>query len=149
MDSTTGRHGNRIVVSWHHRFMRPRLNRPKGLIRRTVLGLTPNQSAILRTPSVRPGLALVDGVLVRRRLLCLFGAHRSEIMFGVLIVVLCRDRIAILSFSMARNEVRLRNGVTIAIHTNSFRTIRGRALLGCIFDEVAFWRDELERDAGR
>ena len=30
MDSTTGRHGNRIVVSWHHRFMRPRLNRPKG-----------------------------------------------------------------------------------------------------------------------
>ena len=55
----------------------------------------------------RPGLALVDRVLVRRRLLCLFGAHRSEIMFGVLIVVLCRDGIAILSFSMGHRQISL------------------------------------------
>jgi hypothetical protein len=41
-----------------------------------------------------------------------------------------------------RNEIRLRNGVTIAIHSNSFRNIRGRTLLCCIFDEVAFWRDD-------
>src|SRR2546423_837379 len=30
----------------------------------------------------------------------------------------------------------------IGIHTNNFRTVRGRTLVGVIFDEVAFWRDE-------
>ena len=29
------------------------------------------------------------------------------------------------------------------MHSNSFRYIRGRSLVACIFDEVAFWRDEL------
>ena len=43
---------------------------------------------------------------------------------------------------MTRSEIRLRNGVTIAIHSNSFRTVRGRTLCACIFDEVAMWRDE-------
>jgi hypothetical protein len=32
--------------------------------------------------------------------------------------------------------------LVIAIHANSFRTVRGRTLLACIFDEIAFWRDE-------
>jgi hypothetical protein len=41
-----------------------------------------------------------------------------------------------------RSEIRLRNGVVIAIHTNSFRTVRGRTLLAAIFDELAFWRDD-------
>ena len=39
-------------------------------------------------------------------------------------------------------EIRLRNGVTIATHACSFRTVRGRTLLACIFDETAYWRDE-------
>lgn len=43
---------------------------------------------------------------------------------------------------VTRSEIRLKNGITIAIHSNSFRTIRGRTLCGCIFDEVAMWRDE-------
>jgi hypothetical protein len=44
--------------------------------------------------------------------------------------------------SVTANEVRLKSGVVIAVHANSYRTIRGRTLLCCIFDEVAFWRDE-------
>jgi Terminase large subunit, T4likevirus-type, N-terminal len=44
--------------------------------------------------------------------------------------------------STTKNEIRLRNGITIAIHSNSFRTIRGRTLCACIFDEVSYWRDE-------
>ncbi len=40
------------------------------------------------------------------------------------------------------NEIRLTNGVTIAVHTNSFRLLRGRTLLACIFDEAAYWRDD-------
>src|SRR5438477_2514465 len=36
----------------------------------------------------------------------------------------------------------LANGVSIEIHTNSYRLVRGRTLACVIFDEVAFWRDE-------
>ena len=44
--------------------------------------------------------------------------------------------------SKTSTEIRLRNGNTIAVHANSYRTIRGRTLLCCIMDEIAFWRDE-------
>ena len=44
--------------------------------------------------------------------------------------------------SMTTSEIRLRNGIVIATHANSFRSIRGRKLVCCIFDEVCFWRDE-------
>jgi hypothetical protein len=40
------------------------------------------------------------------------------------------------------DEILLKSGVVISVHTASFRTVRGRTLLCCIFDEVAFWRDE-------
>ena len=44
--------------------------------------------------------------------------------------------------SITRHEIRLKNGIVIAVHANSFRSIRGRTLVACIFDEVAFWRDD-------
>jgi hypothetical protein len=44
--------------------------------------------------------------------------------------------------SVTATEVRLANNVTIGVHVNSFRTIRGKTLLATIFDETAFWRDE-------
>jgi hypothetical protein len=40
------------------------------------------------------------------------------------------------------DEIRLKDNIVIAVHANSFRTVRGRTLLCCIFDEIAFWRDE-------
>ena len=40
------------------------------------------------------------------------------------------------------HEITLRNGIVIAVHSTSFRTVRGRTLVACIFDEVAYWRDE-------
>ena len=40
------------------------------------------------------------------------------------------------------HEIRLKNGLTIATHANSFRSIRGRSLCCCVFDECAFWYDE-------
>jgi hypothetical protein len=42
---------------------------------------------------------------------------------------------------VTRGEIRLKSGIAIGIHTNSFRTTRGRSLCACIFDEVAYWRD--------
>ena len=44
--------------------------------------------------------------------------------------------------SVVANEIRLKNNVCLAIHTNNFRLIRGRTLLACVFDEIAFWRDD-------
>jgi hypothetical protein len=44
--------------------------------------------------------------------------------------------------SETAGEIRLRSGVIIAVHANSFRSIRGKTMLACIFDEVSFWRDE-------
>jgi hypothetical protein len=44
--------------------------------------------------------------------------------------------------SVTKEEITLKNGIIIAIHSNSFRTVRGRTLCACIFDEIAFWRDD-------
>lgn len=40
------------------------------------------------------------------------------------------------------DEIRLTGGIVIAIHPANYRTVRGRTLLACIFDEVSFWRSE-------
>jgi len=40
-------------------------------------------------------------------ILTFFGEHRSVVMFGVLVVVLCRDRVAILRFSTGQRQIAL------------------------------------------
>jgi hypothetical protein len=40
------------------------------------------------------------------------------------------------------DNIELRNRVVIEVHTNSYRSVRGRSLLCVICDEVAFWRSE-------
>jgi hypothetical protein len=45
--------------------------------------------------------------------------------------------------SFTKEEIVLKNGIIIAIHSNSFRTVRERTLCACIFDEIAFWRDDM------
>src|SRR5262249_18411641 len=44
--------------------------------------------------------------------------------------------------SETASEIRLRNGVVIAVHAQSFRSVRGRTLLAVVADEIAYWRDE-------
>jgi hypothetical protein len=44
--------------------------------------------------------------------------------------------------SMTRHEIELKNGVVLAVHANSYRTVRGRTICACVFDEVSFWKDE-------
>jgi phage terminase large subunit-like protein len=40
------------------------------------------------------------------------------------------------------DSIELSNSVDVEVHTNSFRSVRGRSLLCVICDEVAFWRSE-------
>ncbi len=44
--------------------------------------------------------------------------------------------------AVTADEIRLKGNIVISVHTNNFRTVRGRTLLCCIFDESAYWRDE-------
>jgi hypothetical protein len=44
--------------------------------------------------------------------------------------------------STTASEIRLKNGIIIGIHANSWRNIRGRSLLAAVADEIAMWRDE-------
>ena len=44
--------------------------------------------------------------------------------------------------SVSAYEIKLTNKVIIAVHSNSFRLIRGKTLLAVICDEVSFWRDD-------
>jgi hypothetical protein len=44
--------------------------------------------------------------------------------------------------SVTAETIRLKSGVEISVHTASFRSVRGRTILTCVFDEVAFWRDD-------
>jgi hypothetical protein len=44
--------------------------------------------------------------------------------------------------SITATEIRLKSNIVISIHTSSFRLVRGRALLGVIFDELAWWRSD-------
>jgi len=41
-----------------------------------------------------------------------------------------------------RDAVSLTNRVVIEVHTASFRAVRGYTVVGCIADEIAFWRSE-------
>jgi hypothetical protein len=41
-----------------------------------------------------------------------------------------------------QDEVRLTNGIVIAVKTCSFRSVRGFTLLAAILEELAFWRSE-------
>ena len=44
--------------------------------------------------------------------------------------------------SVTASELRLAGGIIIGVHAGSYRTIRGRTLLGIVGDETSFWRDE-------
>ena len=42
------------------------------------------------------------------------------------------------------SEIRLRNNITIAVNAASFRNLRGRTILACVYDECAYWRSDDE-----
>lgn len=43
-------------------------------------------------------------------------------------------------------EIDFTNGVTIAVHTSSYKSVRGRTLAAALCDEIAFWRSDDSRN---
>ncbi len=39
-------------------------------------------------------------------------------------------------------RIELRNQVDIEVHTSSYKSVRGRSLIACLCDELAFWRSD-------
>ena len=65
---------------------------------------------------------------------------QGKVIFGYVLAMLkelplFRDEIA----SETRDEITLKNGISIQIATSSFRSLRGRTILVALLDEIAFW----------
>jgi hypothetical protein len=41
-----------------------------------------------------------------------------------------------------KESIRLTNGITIEVHTSSYKSVRGVTLVAAVCDELAFWQDE-------
>jgi hypothetical protein len=50
--------------------------------------------------------------------------------------------LAALVVGRTADSVELSTGVRIEIHTASWRALRGYTVVGCVLDEVCFWRSE-------
>jgi len=80
----------------------------------------------------------------RGMVLCLsMSLEQSRVVFEYALAFLRESKILRKEIkSVTASEIRLRNGLVIATHANSFRSIRGRTLVAAIFDETSFWRSE-------
>ena len=69
--------------------------------------------------------------------------EQAKVVFGYALAFLRESSVLRKEIAeVTRSEIRLKNGITIAIHANSFRSVRGRTLCAAVLDEVAFWRDD-------
>jgi len=76
--------------------------------------------------------------------------EQAKIAFNY-IAALFRDisALARLARRVTDDSIELSNGVDVEVHTNSFRSVRGRSLLCVICDECSFWRDDTAANPDR
>jgi hypothetical protein len=101
---------------------------------------------------VAAALALFFALFVKHRLaagespmvlLLAATVEQARVCFNYTLAFLrCSDLLCGEVAETTRSEIRLKNGVTIAIHANSFRSARGRTACAIIFDEVGYWFSE-------
>jgi hypothetical protein len=69
--------------------------------------------------------------------------QQASIVFGYIAGLFTEiAALAALVKNIGAESIELRNSVVIEVHTNSYRSVRGRSIVCAIFDECAFWRDE-------
>jgi hypothetical protein len=94
--------------------------------------------------------AELDGTLARlsrgeRGVIALLAVDRQQAKVAMQYVRAFVEESPIFSRLVERintESVDLANGISIEVHTNSYRAVRGRTLIAAIFDETAFWRSE-------
>ena len=68
---------------------------------------------------------------------------QARVVFGYTVAFLQNSEVLRREIELfTRSEIRLKNGIVIAVHSNSFRSVRGRTLCAAVLDEVSFWRSE-------
>ncbi len=85
---------------------------------------------------LRPGERGVVMVLAADR-------EQARVVFSYIEALL--DQVPLLRTLIAhrtKEEITLRNRITLRVHTASFRSVRGYTVVAAILDEVAFWRSE-------
>jgi hypothetical protein len=91
--------------------------------------------ACFRTYRLAPG---------ERGVVMLIAADRAQarIVLDYVRALLAHPMLAPLVVTDRAESIDLTNNVAIAIGTASYRTIRGRTVIGAVLDEVCFWRSE-------
>ena len=87
-------------------------------------------------PILAPGEKAVVMVLAADR-------EQARVVFGYIEALLDGvPMLAALITHRTKEEIHLRNRVTIRVQTASFRAVRGFTVVAAVLDEVAFWRSE-------
>jgi hypothetical protein len=69
--------------------------------------------------------------------------EQARLVFGYIEALLEQvPMLAALIAHRTKEEITLRNRITIRVHTASFRSVRGYTVVAALLDEVAFWRSE-------
>ena len=69
--------------------------------------------------------------------------EQARVVFGYIEALLEQvPMLAALIAHRTKEEITLRNRITIRVHTASFRSVRGYTVVAALLDEVAFWRSE-------
>lgn len=69
--------------------------------------------------------------------------EQAHAVFGYIVGFIESDiGLASLVESKTKEHIKLKNGITIAVHTASYRAVRGYTVVAAICDEIAFWRSE-------
>jgi hypothetical protein len=101
-----------------------------------IAALVATYIALFTKPRLAPGETGVVLVLAA-------SAEQAQVVFGYAKAALTSSPVLRREIdSVTRTEIRLKNGTTICVVANSYRTTRGRTVIAAIFDECSFWRSE-------
>jgi hypothetical protein len=74
----------------------------------------------------------------------ILGADRRQcrVIFGYVKALLRAPMLKKMVAAELKESIRLTNGITIEVHTSSYKSVRGVTLVAAVCDELSFWQDE-------